>query len=245
MKNLQVTRPAFESERPTKKQKKLNYPDKMHLVLKLVYMHILQQRLVKHKFTSHNEDIGYVDQIYDTKYTYSPDVLRTGSVCKETRTMLEEYGVSEIQRILSNKFTWMKIIKDGVNLCYSSTYIKQHYSEQPHSSDLPFYPMHAWMSNFNFVRHTLSFRGETFGTLHVTRISNKDKSNRLVARLTISASDDLKPFVVEAHNMCFEESTNDSDEDFDASGFLAWQSKQNIDINNYVVRQAIHFFNSQ
>jgi hypothetical protein len=252
MENLKVaTRAnrALKSTRPAKRQKTSSYPDKMWLVLELVYMKVLQQKLVQHMYTGHNSAEEVIDQIYDTAYSCAPDVMKTGCVCKNTKGLLEKYVASEQKRILSSKFTWMSVIKEGVNLCYAGAYNTCFFLC---SSKQGFFPMDKWMPSFNFMRHTLSFNGRTFGTLHVTRMMRRKKkgekitSHFLVAKLTVSTSDDkhvdFEPFVVEVDKMWWEESLWDSEEHVNPPELMAWLGKQNRDINRYVVGQARDFF---
>ena len=250
MENLKVaTRAnhALKSTRPAKRQKTSSYPDKMWLVLELVYMKVLQQWLVRNDMTGHNFHTRVIDQIYDTAYTVPPDVAKTGCVCKHTRGMLQKYIESQQKRILCSMFTWSSVIQYGVGLCDFLTYDRYFSSFRYEKRN--FFPMDRWMPSFNYVRNTLSSNGKPFGTLHVTRITKRRKEKRktitshiLVAKLTVYTSDgqpvDFEPFEVEVDKMCWEE----WEQDVEPQELLDWRNRLFVKINKYAFGQARDFF---
>ena len=252
MENLKVaTRAnrALKSTRPAKRQKTSSYPDKMWLVLELVYMKVLQQWLVKHDRTGHNSYACVIDQAYDNAYTVPPDIAKIGCVCKHMKGILDKYVASEQKRILCSMFTWKYGVLAGVELCDAWTY--DGYFTAYYNNKTDFFPMDRWLPAFNNVRHTLSFNGEPFGTLHVTRITKRREVKRetitshiLYAKLTVSTSDgqcvDFEPLEVEVDKMCWEESI--FEEGVEPQELLDWRNRLFVKINKYAFGQARDFF---
>lgn len=238
MENRTVALCAPKSERP----------DRMCLVLEVLYVHLLRRRLVEERYVG---DHGAIDQSYDTAYRGNAAVVKTACVCRRTHELFKEYVASEQKRILCSGICWVHGIDRATHLCDPDAYVSYFTSNK---SGEDFSPMEAWMPAFSYVRHTLSYNGVTFGTLDVTRMTrrkrkrDKDTCHFLVARLTVSTSDGqhvaLEPLVVDVDDICWEEPASDSEDEQDGRPAQLQQYMRKLyrDIMRFVRGQARGLF---